>query len=792
MVMVMDPFNRKLWRDMWLMRGQTLAIVLVIGAGIGTYIMARCALESLQRAQAIYYSQYRFAQVFAHMKRAPQTLVQRIADIPGIAEVQTRVVVNVKVDVPGLIEPATAKLISIPENSPPTLNQLHLRAGRYIKPGRGGEVLISEGFASVHHLTPGDAVQAIINGRMRKLTVVGVALSPEYIFQIREGDILPDDRRYAVFWMGQTELAAAFDLQGAFNDVACTLMPGAIEADVLRRLDQLTATYGGLGAVGRADQSSHKFVTNEMQELRGMALVVPTIFLAISAFLLNIVVSRLIAIQREQIAALKAFGYTRREIAWHYVKLVLMFVVWGIILGTAMGSYFGQRVARMYSHFFHFPVFSFYLDPGVVLSVGIVSAGAAVLGTLTAVWQAVSLPPAAAMRPEPPTKFGPSILERMGFERFLSEPVKLVLRKLERHPIKAALTCLGISLALSVLILGSFMLDAVDYAIHSQYFVAMREDINVIFVDPSSTATLHAIEGLPGVRYCEPFRAISTRLQNGPRERRVAILGLEPDAELHRLMDIHCRQVALPPEGLVLSEKLGEVLDIQIGDTVRVKVLEGERPEVDVPVVGLITDFAGTAAYMRRDALNRLMKEGDVVSGAFVAADVGSIDQLYTELKNAPRVASVLIKGSTMRSFRDTVGENLLRMRSFVALFAGVIAVGVVFNSARISLAERSRELATLRVIGFTRAEISFLLFGELGLLTLIAIPAGMVMGYVLASLLIQFSYDTELFRMPLVIDRSTYGFAAVVTLTTAVGSALLVRRMLDRLDLVAVLKSKE
>lgn len=792
MVIVMDPFNRKLWRDLWLMRGQALAIVLVIGAGIATYVMARCALGSLKRAQATYYSQYRFAQVFSHMKRAPQPLEQRIAEIPGVAEVQTRVVVSVKVDVPGLIEPATAKLISIPENSPPTLNQLHLRAGRYIEPGRAGEVLISEGFALVHHLTPGDVVRAIINGRLRELKIVGVALSPEYIFQIREGDILPDDRRYAVFWMGQTELSAAFDLEGAFNDVACTLMPGAIEADVLRRLDQLTATYGGLGAIGRADQSSHKFVTNELQELRGMALVVPTIFLAISAFLLNIVVSRLIAIQREQIAALKAFGYTRREIAWHYVKLVLLFVVWGVILGTAMGSYFGHRVARMYSHFFHFPVFSFYLDPAVVLSSCIISAGAAVLGTLTAVWQAVSLPPAAAMRPEPPAKFGPSILERLGFERFLSEPVKLVLRKLERNPIKSSFTCLGIALSVAVLILGSFMLDAVDYAIHSQYFVAMREDLSVIFAEPSSSDTLHAVEGLPGVRHCEPFRAISTRLRHGSRMRRVAVLGLTPDAELHRLMDIHCREVPLPPEGLVLSEKLGEVLGLRIGDRVRVEILEGERPEVDLPVEGLITDFAGTAAYMRRDAMNRLMKEGNVVSGAFIAADAGRIDQLYTELKNAPRVASVLIKGSTMRSFRDIVGENLLRMRSFVALFAGVIAVGVVFNSARISLAERSRELATLRVIGFTQGEISFLLFSELALLTVLAIPMGLAMGYVLASLLIRFSYDTELFRMPLVIDHSTYGFAAVVTLTAAIGSALIVRRMLDRLDLVAVLKSKE
>lgn len=788
----MDPFNRKLWRDLWLMRGQALAVVLVIGAGVATYVMARCALESLKRAQSDYYTRYRFADVFAHAKRAPQTLEARIAEIPGVAQVETRVVANVKVDVPGLAEPATAKLVSVPDRAAPLLNHLHLRKGRMIEPGRPGEVLISEGFAGAHGLVPGDLVRAIINGRMRDLSVVGVALSPEYIYQIREGDVLPDDRRYGVFWMGRTELAAAFDLQGAFNDVVCTLTPGAVEADVVRRLDQLTAPYGGLGAIGRADQSSHKFVSNELQELRGMALVVPTIFLGISAFLLNIVVSRLIAMQREQIAALKAFGYTRYEIGWHYVKLVLLFVVLGVALGTAAGTYFGRRVARMYAMFFHFAVFSFYLDPYVVLAALAVSAAAAVVGTLTAVRRAVAMAPAAAMRPEPPAKYGPTVLERLGFERWLDEPAKMILRQLERRPVKSALTSLGIAMAVAVLILGSFMLDAVDYAIHAQYYVALREDLNVIFTEPSSVRVLHDVERLPGVRLCEPFRAISTRLSREHRSRRVEVLGLTPDAELHRLMDIDCRTLDVPGEGLVLSQKLGEVLGVGLGDLVHVAVLEGERPEVDLPVRGLIKDFAGTAAYMDIHSMNRLMREGEVVSGAFVASDAARVSELYGKLKNAPRVASVLIKGSAVEGFRKTVAENLLRMRSFIVMFAAVIAVGVVYNSARISLAERSRELATLRVIGFTRAEISFLQLGELAVLTAVGIPLGLALGYGLAAFLIDFSYDTELFRMPLVVNRSTYGFAAVVTLAATCGSALIVRRMIDRLNLIAVLKSKE
>ena len=381
----LDPLTRKLWRDLWQMRGQALAIVLVIGAGVATYVMARCTLESLKRAQAEYYTRYRFADVFAHAKRVPQPLEQRIAEIPGVAQVQTRVVVEVKIDVAGLAEPATARLVSVPDHEPPALNRLHLRTGRYLAFGRPGEVLVSEGFAHAHRLVPGDRVRAIINGRLRELTIVGVALSPEFVYQIREGDILPDDRRYGVFWMSRTELAAAFDLQGAFNDVACTLAPGAVESEVLRRLDQLTAPFGGLGAIGRADQSSHKFVTNELQELHGMALVAPTIFLAISAFLLDMIVSRLITNQREQIATLKAFGYSGREIGWHYTKFVQLLVGLGGGLGTAVGWYLGERVTQFYMNFFHFPTLGFHLAGDIVLTAFAASAAAGVLGTLASV-----------------------------------------------------------------------------------------------------------------------------------------------------------------------------------------------------------------------------------------------------------------------------------------------------------------------------------------------------------------------------------------------------------------------
>lgn len=788
----MRALDRKLVRDLWRMQGQALAICLVIAAGVATFVMSLSTLDSLRTTLETYYERYRFADVFVHLKRAPNALAERLAEVPGVSQVQTRVVMDVTLDVAGLPEPALGRLVSVPDRPRPGLNVLYLRSGRYIEPGRANEALVSEAFALAHGLEPGDQVTAVINGRRQPLRLVGVALSPEHIYLFAPGELLPDPRRFGVLWMGYSELAAAFNMQGAFNDATVTLTPNASEAEVLSHLDRLTGVYGGLGAFGRNDQPSHQFVTNEMKELRGMALVIPVIFLAVAAFLLNVVVSRLVQTQREQIAALKAFGYRSREVGWHYVKLILLVVALGVGLGTLVGAWMGRGVTEMYTRFFRFPVFTYRLDVAIVLVAFATSAGAAILGTLRAVARAAALPPAEAMRPEPPAVYRPMLLERLGLQRLFSPPVRMILRQLERQPVKALLTSFGIALAVSVLILGNFALDAIEHVIETQFHVAQRQDVALTLVEPASARVLKELAHLPGVRHCEGFRALPARLGSANHSRRVGIQGLEPEGRLKRLIDLDRHVVTLPPGGIVLSAKLAEILQVRVGDSVVVEVLEGDRPARGVPVVGLIDDFSGLSSYMDIRAANALMREGNVVSGAFLAVDGDQIDGLYTALKNAPRAASVSIKAAALRSFRQTVAENLLRMRAFTVLFAAVIAVGVIYNSARLALSERSRDLATLRVIGFTRGEVAMILLGELTVLTLVAIPIGLVLGYALAAMVIRVAYDTELFRMPLVVSSFTYGFAAAVTLLSALGSGVLTYRLMGRLDLVAVLKSKE
>jgi len=783
--------DRKLLRDLWAMRGMVLAIALVLVGGIATFVMSLSTYDSLTFTQERYYREHRFAQVFAGVKRAPESLVERVRALPGIDKAEGRVVTAANVQLPGFTDPVIATLVSLPESSEPLLNRLYLRQGRLPEPGRADEAVLSDTFAEAHGLTLGDRVPVVLNGRKRALTVVGIGLSPEYIYQLPPGGLFPDYERYAVLWMGRRPLAAAYDLEGAFNDLVITLEPGSSPLEVIDRLDLLLAPYGSHGAYTRDDQLSHRFLTEELRGLETMAAVFPTIFLGVAAFLLNVVVTRLISTQREQIAILKAFGYSNAEVGWHFVKLVLVIVALGLAIGVAVGVWMGRGMSGIYAEFYRFPFLVYRLEPWVIALAALVSTAAGLAGTLLAVGRAARLPPAEGMRPETPPVYRATLIERLGLQRWLAQPSRMIARHIERRPLKALLTVLGIASACGIVVVSNFQRDAIGYMIDVQYRVSQREDLMLSFVEPTSERALYSITALPGVRHAEGFRAVPVRLRSGHLSYRTQIQGLEPEGELFRLIDTELRRIDLPPGGVVLTDYLAELLGVGVGDRLTAEVLEGSRPVLEVPVVGLARQYMGVGAYMERRALNRLMGEGPALSGAFLALDPEQEQAVYAALKEMPRVAGTVSKSTAIESFNRTMEETILFFTLITALLGGIIAFGVVYNSARIALSERGRELASLRVLGFSHGEIAYILLGELALLTLAALPLGFLFGRALGwYLAVQFQSD--LYRIALVVAPDTYAFAAAVVLASALISAAIVWFRLKRLDLVAVLKTRE
>jgi putative ABC transport system permease protein len=787
----MRALNRKLLRDLWRLRGQVLAIALVMASGVGVLVMALTTVESLEETAVAYYERYRFGHVFARVERAPEHLAERLRAIPGVQAVETRIVRTAVLDVEGFEEPVIGQLVSVPERSEPRLNRLALRQGRYPDIGDPAEAVLSEPFAEAHGLGLGDHLRAVINGRWRELTVVGIALSPEYVYAIGPGALMPDDLRFGVLWMGQEALQAAFDLDGAFNDVSLALLRGTDPEFVVDRVDRLLDRYGGVGAYARADQLSNWFLTNEIVQLRTLSTILPTIFLAVAAFLTHMVLGRLIAVERSEIGLLKAFGYGNRAIALHYTRFVLGIGAIGVVLGWIVGYWLGLYDTRLYAEFYHFPFLLFRPGPRPFAIAAVVSLGAALIGALGAVRTAAALPPAEAMRPPAPPLFRRTALSRLGFVRHLDQPTRILLRQIVRWPGRSFLTAAGIAMSVAVLVTSMQWLDAINHMVNVYFLEAQGQDLSVGFAEPRSSEVTRDLARLPGVQTTEPMRSVAARLRNGWREEREALQGVPARQELYRVYDAQGRALELPPGGVVISTMLASLLDVRVGETINVQVLEGRRPTFDVPVVATFETYIGSPAYMDIHALNRLMRERPSVTAVHLRVDPNEREALFRELKTLPRVSSVTVKEAAVQTFRETMAETITIFVSFFIVFSCTLAFGVTYNAARISLSERGRELATLRVLGFTRAEISYILLGEVALLTFIALPLGCLAGFALASLIVQ-AFETELYRVPFVILASTYGWAMLIGLAAAAVSALLVRRRVDRLDLIAVLKTRE
>jgi putative ABC transport system permease protein len=783
--------NRKLLRDLALMKGQVVTIAIVVACGVAVFVAAMTTYDSLKWSQQSYYASARFAHVYAQVKRAPTTLIEQIREIPLVTEVEPRIVYDVTLDVPGLSAPAVGRIIGVPASGQPRLNRLYLRRGRLIEPGHGNEVVISESFATANGLQPGATLNAVLNGRRETLHIVGVVLSAEYIFAVRGGEVLPDDRQFGVLWMGEDAVAAAFNMEGAFNNVILLLAPRVTEQLVIDRLDNLLRRYGGFGAHGRDQQVSNRFVTDEIRQQGVMATTMPPIFLGIAAFLLNIVLSRIVGTQREQIAALKALGYADITIGMHYLKFVCLIVTFGALGGVALGAWLGHLMTVNYVQFFHFPVLAFRLQLWVpVVAIGI-SLLAAITAAFTAVRRVVLLAPAEAMRPPAPPRYQRSWIEHRWPVNRLSAQGRMVLRNMVRRPWRTMLTIVGIALAAPILVMALFWQDALENLIAIQFFAIERGDLTVTFTDPVSSRAQREIARLPGVLQTEGFRVVPVRLRAGYRSYRTAILGLPEESSLRRVLDANLRVQPLPKAGLLLTDRLGERLGLQPGDMVMVEVLEGTRVQLAMPVSQFVNDLVGLSAYTQMETLNRLMSEGEVISAVNLTFDQREADTLYRRLKQLPKVATVSIKQAALRSFTETTMTFILVFTGIMMIFAVAIAVGVVYNNARIALAERTWELASLRVLGFTRAEVSAMLLYELTIELLAAIPLGLWLGYQFV-VLVATQQPTEMFRIPPIVTGKTYAIAASIILVAGVISALIVRHRIDHLDLVSVLKTRE
>lgn len=786
----MRALNRKMLRDLRRIWAQTLAIALVLGCGVMVLVGAQATQATLLQTQAAYYERHRFADVFAGVIRAPADVVQAAAQIPGVAQAEGRISFQAVLDIDGMEEPATARILSLPAAGP-GLNLPLLRLGRLPDPDRADEVALAEPFAESHGLTPGTRFRGVLNGQLRDLTVTGWVLSPEFIYTMPPGAMMPDDRRYGLIWMNESAAAAAMDMSGAVNDIALRLTREGDERAVIAALDQLLDPYGGTGAYGRDRQVSHAFLNGELSQLGAMAAYLPPIFLIVAAFLVNMVLGRLIAMERAQIGLMKALGYGRRDIAGHYLMLAALIGVIGVLAGWVFGWWIADAMVGLYGEFFRFPfIIRDWGTQALVIS-AVLGMATAVLGGLRAVWSSLKLPPAEAMQPPAPPSFTRGLADRVMTRFRFRQTTMMIVRSIIRWPGRAAITLFGVSASVGVLVMSYFMFDAVDRLADSVFQQANRQHVTLLLAQAQTEQAVQDALSLPGVMHAEGAYAVPVRAVNGHRNRLTALQGHFPGAELARLVDDAGRVVVPPREGVILPEMLARALDIQVGQNLRLELLAAPRSVLTVPVAEIISQGMGQEAHIQAATLFAAMDSAPQVNMIHLAVQQDRMEDLNTAIKTTPAIAGLMDWAEVRRQFDATLSDNLLTMVGIYTVIGVLIAIGVVYNAARIQLSERSYELASLRVLGFSRAEVGFVLVGEIMLLTTLAIPLGWGAGYWLAVGLVD-AMSTDMVQIPFHITRRTFALAALAVFLAALGSVLMVRRRLDRVDLATALKARD
>ncbi|MEL1249656.1 ABC transporter permease [Aurantiacibacter gilvus] len=787
----MNALDRKLLRDLWRMRGQVLAIALVLAAATATFVLSVGVYGSLTETRDAYYARNHFADVFASMTRAPRSVVARVGEIEGVQRAEGSIKQFATLDFPDRNVPVRALINSVDEFGRTQLNQVTLRAGRMPHPGEAGEVVVDEAFAEANGLGPGDSLEALIYGSRQRLDIVGVGLAPEFIYSIAPGDLIPDNERYGIFWMGRRALEAATDRTEAINSLALTLERGASQEEVIRRIDRILDPYGGTGAYGREDHISHAFLDNELMQLDAMTRVIPPVFLFVSTFLVYIVLGRMIRTERTQIGLLKAFGYSGRQIGWHYSKFALAIALVATLLGSLAGIWMGQGMTRLYAEYYRFPFLYYHISPGVFLAASGLSLGSAGLGALGGMRSAITLAPAVAMSPPPPPVYRAGAIEALGRRAGLSAIGHMIVRHIARWPGRSAITVLGVALSLGLLFSTMQFMDSSRTMLDSFFFRAQRQDLTVSFTEPRNEDVLFGLAQIPGVLRVEPTRAIAVKMSNGNLIERTAIEGSAPDSMLTARIDSSGAEIPLPVSGLMLSRQLADQLQVGAGDAVHVEMLGGRRTQRMLPVAGIVDEFIGARAYAAPQTMEALARDRAPVASALLRIDPAARDAILTELKEMPVVLGVTERDAALLKFKQMIDDNLFTMMFFYVAFASAIAIGVVYNSARILFSERAHELATLRVLGYHRTEVGIVLLGELALLVVAAVPLGCVIGYWMAQLMTAM-FSSDLFRLPFAPSRATYGYASLIVLVAALATAALVALRVLRLDMIRVLKARE
>lgn len=792
----MSVLDRKLRRELLGSVGMILAITSIMAIGIAAYVALNSAYRNLTIAQRQYYNDCRMADFTLELKKVPVADLEPLKSIPGVVDIRPRIQFFATVDIERVVEPLNGLVLSLPNERRHTINDIILKRGGYFTDRRDNEVIVNDAFARRHGLHPGMYIHLLLNNQRQELYIVGTAISSEFCYLLGPGAMVPDPKRFGVFYLKQTYAEETFDFRGAANQVVGTLSPEvrAKPHEVIRRAESLLDSYGVFNSYPLRDQPSNRFIDNEIQGLRAFGVINPTIFLAVASLVLNVLMSRLAEQQRVIVGTLKALGYSNLQIFVHFLKFGLCIGVIGGTIGCGLGYWISTGMTALYLLFYQFPNLVSGVYPDVLAQAVVISLVCGLIGSYHGARVVMRLEPAEAMRPKPPAQGGAVFLERATwFWSRLSFATRMTLRNIIRNRLRTGAgmfaAAMGACVAVDALMLAEAIVTMVDF----QFELVQRSDIDLVFKDDRGRDTLTELRHLPGVDYAEPQFDVACTMVNGPYSRKSGITGLIDTPRLTRPRNKEMVPLRIPSAGVMMNSKLAELLHVNEGDTLKIIPTKGQRQPFDIRVEAISDSYLGLVAYAEIEYLSHLVGEEYALNAAQLAVspDPELRSALYRELKQMPTLQSVSSRADTIYNVRETLVKN---QRVFIYLlvgFAGVIFFGSVLNSSLISLAERQREVATLRVLGYNEWQIGGLFARESLLTNFLGTLVGLPLGYGL-NVAVTAAYDTEMFRIPIVNPTGVCIAVVIVGTLFGVAAHLLVQRSIFTMDWLEALKTKE
>lgn len=793
MVSVLD---RKLLRELRGSWGVLLAISGIMAIGVAAYVALNSAYRNLATAQRLYYSQCRMADFSLELKKVPNADLAAVAELPGVVEIRPRIQFFATVDLERVVEPLNGLVLSLPDRRSPVINDIVLRNGSYFTDRRMNEVIVNEAFARKHGLYPGQWIHLLLNNQRQELFIVGTAISSEFTYLVGPGTIVPDPKHFGVFYIKQSFAEEVYSFDGASNQVLGLLAPDVRDRpnDILRQAETLLAPYGVFTTIPLRDQPSNRFISNEIQGLRAFGVINPTIFLAVAAMVLNVLMSRLAEQQRVVVGTLKALGYEDRQIFGHFVKFGLCIGVVGGVGGVLLGYWIAHGMTSLYQLFFQFPSLVARVYPTICAEGLTISLVCGLLGSIHGARAVLKLEPAEAMRAKPPAQGGAILLERVTwFWERLSFGWRMTLRSIFRNRLRTAAGVFAAAMGSAVSVNALMLTMATTHMVDFQFQLVQRGDVDLAFKDERGREAVDEARHLPGVDRVEPIFDVACTFINGPYRRKGAIVGLVDGAQLTVPRDADGRPIRIPTIGLTLTRKMAETLHARRGDAVTVEPTKGLREPRQAIVAEIVDSYLGIAVYANIAYLSALVNEEFATSGVQLSINPQpqARASLYRELKQMPKIEAVTARADTIENVMQTLVKNQRVFIGLLVLFAGVIFFGSVLNASLVSMAERQREIATLQVLGYTPWQVGGLFLRETMVTNLLGTLLGLPLGYLL-NWAITVAYDTEMFRIPLIDPTEVWIWTTLLGTSFGLLAHGVVQRMILKMDWLDALKTKE